>query len=53
MPKQIDQEKLRNLMEIYKGHLEKELGAKLEYQPEKATTKEYQEFKEEFLPTHM
>ena len=35
MPKQIDQEKLRNLMEVYKNHLEKELGAKLEYQPKK------------------
>src|SRR3989338_8127011 len=53
MPKQIDQEKLRNLMELYKNHLEKELGAKLEYQPEKPTTKEYQEFKEEFLPKQM
>src|SRR3989338_575132 len=40
-------------MQIYKKHLEKELGAKLEAQPAKPTTKEYQEFKAEFLPKHM
>ena len=32
-------------MEIYKKHLEKELGTKLEKQSVKPTTKEYQEFK--------
>ena len=53
MPKEIDKEKLLSLMQIYKAHLEKELGAKLEEQPSKPTTKEYQEFKADFLPKHM
>ena len=54
MASEIDKQKLLTLMEIYKKHLEKELGAKLEEQPSKAaTTKEYQEFKAEFLPKHM
>ncbi len=50
---EIDQEKLRNLMEIYKRHIEKELGVKIEDAPEKPTTLEYREFKAEFLPKHM
>ena len=53
MPSEIDKQKLLNLMEIYKKQLEKELGAKLEEQPSKPTTIEYQEFKAEFLPKHM
>ncbi|MBS3113564.1 hypothetical protein J4448_00525 [Candidatus Woesearchaeota archaeon] len=53
MPKEIDKQKLLDLMEIYKRHLEKELGTKIEAQPSKPTTKEYQEFKAEFLPKHM
>ena len=53
MAKEIDKEKLLSLMQIYKAHLEKELGAKLEEQPSKPTTREYQEFKAEFLPKHM
>ncbi|MDP3765585.1 MAG: hypothetical protein Q8R04_03665 [Nanoarchaeota archaeon] len=53
MPKEIDKQKLFSLMEIYKKHLERELGAKLETQPSQPTTKEYQEFKAEFLPKHM
>ncbi len=53
MPSEIDKQKLLSLMEIYKKHLEKELGAKLEGHPSKPTTKEYQEFKAEFLPKHM
>ncbi|MBI3035073.1 hypothetical protein HYY71_02015, partial [Candidatus Woesearchaeota archaeon] len=53
MPREIDKQKLLDLMEIYKKHLEKELGAKLEEQPQKPTTKEYQEFKADFLPKHM
>ena len=53
MATEIDKQKLLSLMEIYKKHLEKELGAKLESQPEVSTTKEYQEFKAEFLPKHM
>ena len=54
MAQEIDKQKLQTLMEIYKKQLEKELGAKLEEQPSKATTtKEYQQFKAEFLPKHM
>lgn len=53
MAKDIDKEKLLSLMEIYKRHLEKELGAKIEDASAKPTTKEYQEFKAEFLPKHM
>src|SRR3989338_9934187 len=53
MSKEIDRQKLLDLMQIYKAHLEKELGAKLEEQPSMPTTKEYQEFKAEFLPKHM
>ena len=53
MPKEIDKQKLLDLMEIYKKHLEKELGAKVEIQPSKPTTKEYKEFKAEFLPRQL
>src|SRR3989344_8434549 len=53
MASQIDKQKLMTLMQIYKNHLEKELGAKLEESPSKPVTKEYQEFKAEFLPKHM
>ncbi len=53
MASQIDKQKLMTLMQIYKKHLEKELGAKLEEAPSKPVTKEYQDFKAEFLPKHM
>src|SRR3989344_2755722 len=53
MPSEIDKQKLLSLMEIYKKHLEKELGAKIEDAPVRSTTKEYQEFKADFLPKHM
>ncbi|MBI2558717.1 hypothetical protein HYW20_05315 [Candidatus Woesearchaeota archaeon] len=53
MPPELDKQKLLSLMEIYKRHLERELGAKLEPQSSAPTTKEYQEFKAEFLPRHM
>ena len=53
MPSEIDKEKLQSLMELYKKEIEKELGAKLEEQPQKPTTREYQAFKAEFLPKHM
>jgi len=53
MPKEIDKQKLLDLMEIYKREIEKQLGVKLEERPSKPTTKEYQEFKAEFLPKHM
>ena len=53
MPREIDKQKLLDLMQIYKAHIEKELGAKLEEQPSQPVTKEYREFKAEFLPKHM
>ena len=53
MAQEIDKQKLLSLMEIYKKHLEKELGAKIEDVPVRSTTKEYQEFKADFLPKHM
>ena len=53
MPSEIDKQKLQSLIEIYKRHLEKELGAKIERQPEKPTTIEYQGFNAEFLPKLM
>ena len=53
MPSEIDKQKLLNLMEIYKKNLEKELGAKVDEAPQTQTTKEYKEFKAEFLPKHM
>ncbi len=53
MPSELDREKLLSLMEIYKKHLEKELGAKIEDIPAAPITKEYREFKADFLPKHM
>ncbi len=54
MASEIDKQKLQTLMELYKKQLEKELGAKIEDRPSRATTtKEYQQFKAEFLPKHM
>ena len=53
MQREIDKQKLLSLMEIYKKHLEKELGTKMEDRPRKPTTIEYKEFKAEFLPKHM
>ena len=43
--RQLDQEKIRNLMEIYKKHLERELGAKLEPQPAQPTTYKVSNFR--------
>ena len=53
MPSEIDKQKLLSLMEIYKKHLEKELGAKVEDIKIKPITREYKEFKADFLPKHM
>ena len=53
MPSEIDRKKLLSLMDIYKKHLEKELGTKIEDMPLRPTTLEYKEFKAEFLPKHM
>ena len=53
MPSEIDKQKLLSLMEIYKNHLEKELGAKIEDVKAQPITREYKEFKDDFLPKHM
>ena len=53
MPTEADKQKMLSLMEIYRKHLEKELGAKLENAPQRPTTLEYQEFKQEFLPKQL
>ncbi|MBI2655349.1 hypothetical protein HYX06_02900 [Candidatus Woesearchaeota archaeon] len=53
MPSEIDKQKLLSLMEVYKNHLEKELGAKIEDVKSQPITREYQEFKADFLPKHM
>lgn len=53
MPSEIDKQKLLSLMELYKKHLEKELGTKAEDIKIKPITREYKEFKADFLPKHM
>ena len=51
MPAQKDKERMRDLAEFYRQQIEKELGAKT-YSP-KITSREYQEFKEEYMPKHL
>jgi len=51
MPTQSDKERMRDLAEFYRQQIEKELGAKT-YSP-KITSREYQEFKEEYMPKHL
>src|SRR3989338_1916301 len=52
MPPDIDREKMRNLVEVYRSHIEKELGAKM--QPaKKISSMEYQEFKKQYMPRHL
>ncbi len=46
-----DKQKLLSLLEIYKKQLEQELGVKVEKKT--PVTREYQQFKFEFLPKHM
>ena len=51
MAREIDQEKLRNLTAIYKRNIERELGTKI---PEKkVVSREYEEFKADFMPAHL
>ena len=51
MARKIDKEKLRNLAEVYRRNIEKELGTKI---PEKKIeSQEYQEFKKQFMPPHL
>jgi len=51
LAKEIDKEKLKNLAEIYKKNIEKELGTKIS--EKKVVSREYQEFKAEFMPPHL
>ena len=51
MPDQNDKERMRNLVEFYKMQIEKELGARV-YNP-KITSREYQEFKQAYMPRHL
>src|SRR3989344_7862959 len=53
MSSEIDRQKLLSLMEVYKQHLEKELGTRAEDIVTKPITREYREFKDDFLPKHM
>ena len=43
MPEDIDKDKFRNLVQIYRKNIERELGAKLQA-PKKISSKEYQEY---------
>ncbi len=51
LAKEIDKEKLKNLTEIYRRNIEKELGTKIS--EKKVESREYQEFKAEFMPPHL
>lgn len=52
MPDQQEQAKLRSLIDLYKRNLERELGVKVE-KSSQINSREYQQFKEEFMPTHL
>ena len=45
-------EEMRSLLDRYKTEIEKELGSYEEAAPKKITTREYQQFKSEFMPPH-
>ncbi len=47
---QVKKEDYQDLLDKYKHRLEKELDAKPDYEPQKVTTKNYQDFRKEFLP---
>ena len=46
-------EEMEDLLEKYKKKIEKELGAETEEAPKRITTKEYQEFRKEFMLPHL
>lgn len=52
MSKELKKEELRNLYEIYKRNIEKQLGAKVE-QTERVSSREYTEFKKAYMPKHL
>ena len=51
MPDRIDKERMQDLIEEYKKAIEKELGTRIENQ--KVVSKEYQEFRREYMPRHL
>ena len=51
MPSKSEKQKVQDLVESYRKRIEKELGART-YSP-KTVSKEYQEFREEFMPRHL
>ena len=52
MPTQLDQARLRSLIDLYKKNLERELGVTVQKSPQ-ISSKEYHQFKEEFMPAHL
>jgi len=53
MPPNIqEQQKLRSLIDLYKKNLERELGVQVN-KVEQISSREYQQFKSEFMPLHM
>ena len=51
MPKQLDKQQIRNLIDIYKRNLDKEFGINIP--DRKVESREYQEFKAEYMPKHL
>jgi hypothetical protein len=51
MPKKIDKSGMQDLIDRYKREIERELGAKME--SKKIVSKEYQEFRKEYMPKHL
>src|SRR3989338_6274479 len=51
MPDKIDKQSMQGLIEEYKKAIEKELGTKIESQ--KVVSKEYQEFRREYMPRQL
>ena len=50
MPSPNDKNSMRDMVEFYKRQIEKELGARTE---QKSSSREYQEFKLEYMPRHL
>jgi hypothetical protein len=46
-------EAMKDIYEKYKERIEKELGSKVEKKEDKVVTREYKQFKAEFMPTHL
>jgi len=52
MTKASEKDRLRDLVEIYKRNIERELGAKIE-PVKKISSRDYQEFKQQYMPVHL